>query len=932
MAAFPYTSTRILGPVNDSTLYFVFQPSPPSYQSSKLLALNASGTFDATNLPIAPLSSALPFLSESSEGAYIPTLDEQGNILVYAGDCRNVSEDASTLWKYETGNITSYQDGTWVRLGLNNDGSLSKAKLKDANHLASGIAFSGTANATSELYIFGGMCPNSAELASTQWIRSAEYSNDMLTFQPQTPTAKSEFLLGLSPSRGPPIAEAGYSITGLQPTSSQPSNGNATQQRNQNFVLLGGHTQSAFINMSQVALFSLPEQGWTFLPVDQPTTSPKTDLAARAGTNVDPRSGHTAVLTSDGQRVIVLGGWVGDVSTAAEPQLAVLELGDGYGGDGNWRWSIPSQSGIGPVNGGGIYGHGAVMLPGNVMMVTGGYTLSGSSTRKSKRVGLSPNDKSYFFNATSNTWTTTYSRPSMNFGHFKDSGSDTREMAESSRVGLGAGLTFGILALLALVIVYFWYARRLKRRRDAHESELRNLGVDAHAAHLPTLGRSENGEEMASKDAYSATRSHGERLGGRASSDIDAERTGLLFEIPSPTRGLRRSLHSRGAYQPAPRYDDGRLARSPNNIHPIDERDEYEDLTERGTSAEPGAHPGKDNHLIRTAPTLDPFRDPDGTRPPSPQSATRERQLEVQNWVSDWTAADALMHYRHGRHSPDKTDRTSSTLSDQSAHSAVSAQSWQHSAGTVSRSMSQRSTALYITSPFSPSLDVSGQVQASNAQHAHGITRQPSSSNRRAQSLTLFANPQRTNTSDSYATATTSFSPLQSEGEALLGGYPDQVVASPTRTQSRARGWMGSVRRVFTGADRSTSASPENPSTSSSPIKYHHTEAGVPRRAASAGATLWQKRQGAKDWDVEGTSGRGEGDGGQEAADEEWDVESAVERRVVQVMFTVPKEKLRVVNRGPDGDGVSMVSRDSSIKEMEKQQKEKGKGKAKEED
>jgi hypothetical protein len=36
-------------------------------------------------------------------------------------------------------------------------------------------------------------------------------------------------------------------------------------------------------------------------------------------------------------------------------------------------------------------------------------------------------------------------------------------------------------------------------------------------------------------------------------------------------------------------------------------------------------------------------------------------------------------------------------------------------------------------------------------------------------------------------------------------------------------------------------------------------------------------------------------------------VEAAVERRLVQVMFTVPKEKLRVVNATPgEGDGMSI--------------------------
>jgi hypothetical protein len=47
-----------------------------------------------------------------------------------------------------------------------------------------------------------------------------------------------------------------------------------------------------------------------------------------------------------------------------------------------------------------------------------------------------------------------------------------------------------------------------------------------------------------------------------------------------------------------------------------------------------------------------------------------------------------------------------------------------------------------------------------------------------------------------------------------------------------------------------------------------------------------------------------DGDGG----DDDWDVETAVQKRVVQVMFTVPKEKLRVVN----ADALSLVSSNRS--------------------
>jgi hypothetical protein len=42
--------------------------------------------------------------------------------------------------------------------------------------------------------------------------------------------------------------------------------------------------------------------------------------------------------------------------------------------------------------------------------------------------------------------------------------------------------------------------------------------------------------------------------------------------------------------------------------------------------------------------------------------------------------------------------------------------------------------------------------------------------------------------------------------------------------------------------------------------------------------------------------------------DDEWDIERAVENRVVQVMFTVPKERLRVVNHNVEDDGSDIGS------------------------
>ena len=330
-----------------------------------------------------------------------------------------------------------------------------------------------------------------------------------------------------------------------------------------------------------------------------------------------------------------------------------------------------------------------------------------------------------------------------------------------------------------------------------------------------------------------------------------------------------------------------------------------------------------DYNILSNVPVLNPFNDPlDRSRTPSPQSP-QDRELEIRSWVNDWAAAEAIMHQNAGRLSPDKNDRTSSTLSDQSAMSGLSGHSNQYSAGGISRSISQRSAALFSSTPFRSTNDTTPTV------HQQNTGQRINPDHRRSQSLSLFPAQRRAATPDTFATAETSFSQMQAEGEALLGRLPDSGEPSPTRSHGRTRGWMGSVRRVLTGAERSASTSPENnASASSSPIKSNYTEGGIPRRAASTGAMLWQKRQGAKDWNVEGPEQKREENRAidQGTNDEEWDVESAVERRVVQVMFTVPKEKLRVVNNGPDGDSESTLSTEMKDASEEGDDHEKRKG------
>ncbi|KAL8874162.1 MAG: hypothetical protein Q9174_000467 [Haloplaca sp. 1 TL-2023] len=914
MKDLPYISANALLSTADDALVYVLQPAISPSIPTQLLVFNSSTTLRSPSLPFRALTNQLPFIEDYSGTSYVPAIDSEGRIYVYSGKCDG-GASKSKLWLYEPSQDDLDANGEWSMVDVSTQGG-GNAGLDGANYLAAGVAFANP-DMTADMYIFGGMCPNSTGTTAENWTDSAAYSNSMLTLKPDESTGTGIYSLSISASRGPPIPEAGFTMTPLLPSFTHFDGGDDKRRRAQEYVLLGGHTQAAFINMSQAALFSLPEQTWSFLQIDMPDEQPTTELTTRDVPSIEPRSGHTAVLTADGKRIIMYGGWVGDIDTPAYPQLVTLELGEDYGGDGDWRWSIPDQKGSGPGTFAGVYGHGAVMLPGDVMMIIGGYTIPASKRSKWKRAAADQNAEAYFFNTTSSTWISEYTNPNLESKHSSSATPNSGSINASKRAGLGAGLVFGVLAILAIAVFYFWYARRLKRKREAREDDLRDLGSGGHQSHWSgPASDGQNGEMIVRelRDAYPWNNDHVVVRHNEPMSDTPrAQRTGLLFEIPSPTRGLRRSLHSRGAYQPAPRYEDGRQNVTYSNIHPIDERDEYEDeVTDR-----------PEYHVLRSAPVLDPFQDTgDGSRSPSPQSPAREREVEIQKWVNDWAAADARMQHQAGRLSPDKTDRTSSTLSEQSVRSTWSGPS----VGSFGRSLSQRSAALF--SHAYPSTNPTTTASLANGLHsAAPLSNETTTSHGRSQSLT--GHPRRKTTSDVMDNGANSIRQLQQESEALLGGYTDAGPSSPTRTHSRARGWVGSVRRAF-GTDRSASTSPVHggSSTSSSPTKLHH-DTGIPRRAVSAGAALWQRKQGAKDWDAEGSgTDRGRLDSsGMNDEEGEWDVESAVENRVVQVMFTVPKEKLRVVNGAPEGDGDSVLS--TEIRESEGGRDEKGKGKEK---
>ncbi|KAH6715915.1 hypothetical protein BKA61DRAFT_602152 [Leptodontidium sp. MPI-SDFR-AT-0119] len=997
----PYNPTTILLPPTTSKnrdLAYAFLPI--GTDTTQFVSLNISSIVSPSTLTLDIISSDLPFLRNKSN-AFIPSISSLREISVYTGSCATSSSTA--LWRFTPSNTSTIGDGIWAEEITSTGSGVTAASLPGADFLSTAFSFSTLVNANAsqtKIYVFGGMCPTGVATTST-WQSAASYSNHMLRLTPSTSSEQMTYTLELPITRGPPIAEAGFSITGLTPTY---SNGSGIETQQQSFVLVGGHTQTAFINMSQVAIWSLPEESWSFVTVDSPGTSNEnTELAVKSAvTQVDSRSGHTAVLTEDGSSIVILGGWVGDVSQAADPQLAVLHLGQGFGGSGDWKWTVPDEQ----PSGNGMYGHGAVMLPGNVMMVLGGYNISTSgNSKRDTASGV----QAQFFNATSMTWTTDYTNPAYVAAMASSSASASsasKSKSTSTKVGLGAGLGLGLGAILGALLVYFCYNRRLNRRRkEAREKDLRNLSLGAaNFYESPSREMSQSGGFPWSNGRWNGRNDNGERgdpiyesnsaVAGYENLNSGVHGLGDRGQIPLPPKQIpRKPLHSRnarGAYQPTPTFDfsngngNGRANSlgTAGPIHPIYEADE-DDQTHHPVDGV-GVAIGDPNFTPGPADSnrySDPFKDPPPANFSAPirrnrsvssseaESPARSREREIQEWVSDWAAADALLNSQARSHS--NVGRISPTRRAQLiAATTVSSVNGEEESGRTASNLSERTDRSINISTVSVSRSGSSSQGRSRSNSLRGFI---TGMNPFASTVTGSSNLTPifdTNTglplprsagsgsSSSFNTARTSFPILQAEGETLLPRPIDEMSAgeySPTRSQpefiqgspSKSKpfalgkgraGWLGSLRRVFVNnAESGETFNPHSPIYRDvSPTRDQSVGQHPPRRTVSAGATLWRRKQGKSDWEdsadlsantrsntftndhtpqfqrhytddpVTGKDMRGD-----DGDDEDWDIEQAVQNRVVQVMFTVPKERLRVVNVDEDemrSEGASSVA------------------------
>ncbi|KAJ0115408.1 hypothetical protein J7T55_012687 [Diaporthe amygdali] len=947
----PYIPTNILVPGstagvaygretgNANSTAYIFSPNDSG--SVDLLAVDISSALAASSVAnnAETLTHGLPFLIASTNStAFTPTLTSDGSIIAYAGDCS--SDSSSSLWVYNT--TTSHQ-ASWVEHSVTINGGATGPFF-----LGGGFSFSETISPSLSqplIYAYGGQCPN--ETLGNTWTSAAQYSNSMVRLSASTGSSS-----GLTYTANPlslksqPIAEAGFSLTPLPPATSNIS-GTVTQSINS--VVLGGHTQTAFVNMSTAAVWSLPEESWSFIAISGPSASSSSDLSELAKhdeevTEVQPRSGHTAVLNEAGTALVVLGGWVGNTSQAAQPQLAVLQMSGSEFGE--WTWSVPDDQ---PLSSGeGIYGHGAALLPGNVMMVSGGYAItsgsSGSGLGKRDSIGVAGGQLQMFFNLTSLTWSDSYTNPtSVSTG----SQSGTAPSSSPYKLGLGLGLGFGIpVLLLVLAICFFCWRRRQRLRHQTRDEHIRNLTTGTAFITSDEMLEHENVYPWGPRSAARwYTGGHDPYLRDQGSSpgyeNLRAPRHDsddpMAVESPGNyRRDIRRRpvpRVARGLYQPTgiSGTDD---VMSPGAIHPIFE-DEEDEIAMAGAMA-----PDKDEENDE-----DPFTTPVpsptkagpslaspivfvasqamvGSGPTSPTESTpraRPQHPEVQDWVSDIDASDALITARLQPHNT--TFRNSGKISPTRRPSVrVSEDDTTGGARTDSNlSESNRSTFSFV-------FNRSDSLRAGAGMLA--ISKSRNDQERAGTSHSDKSNSSNSNTTqDSFMTAK-SITALQSEGPGLLLGRPrpisdiedlghlsdDDPLApgSPSKSKPPRRSWFGSLKRVFSagagsGSSNGSSSRTESPTHGQS---SDYDGLGLGSLGLGGVGLLQKRKQGRLAWDEAGASASGAGQGAGEGWEEEdWDIERAVEKRLVQVMFSVPKDRLRVVN----ADNADLVSLEESV-------------------
>lgn len=972
----PYNPTYILHDPRTKNISYIFL-RPSNSINHQLVSLDYSTTLSASNISFDVISQNLPF-SSGDATALIPSISTEGDLFVYTGFCG--LPETTSLWRYQIPAPGSKTTGAWAQGAIHNAADLMSNSLLGTQFLTRAITFSTLADGNSSqsnIYVFGGMCPRDNATAAT-WQSAAHYSSKMLRL---SPISDLNYSIDIASNRGSAVPEAGFSFTGLTPTYLNNSN---IRTQKESFILIGGHNQNAFISMTQVAVWNLPEEAWNFVKVKMPSSvKPNPPPTGENSMSLlDSRSGHTAVLSEDGSKIIVFGGWVGDVSRAAEPQLAILSLGTGYGGSGDWEWSIPANQ----PSGNGIYGHGATLLPGNVMMIIGGSEITMTMKR-----ATSPGIKTMFFNATSLSWVSNYTNPLYN-------GQEILHRGNSS-LGVRLAVGLGLIAIAGIVLLCVGLKHKNKTQREDNVRGLAEMNTSSHLGPNPETRTIESGifpwsnrTMNAREEVYEDENPDPQRSSRYETMDIGVYGSDdSAYILPPPKQTSLRTSYSRpkGVYQ-SMSFDNHGIGTSYGNIgtiHPIYEADENDE--EEDNNGDLGIMSGNSTSVHDKTENLqssDPFCDPHIQRSSSNhkvlsqnrkslQADTDAMERDIKDWVTDLAEANIIMNSSNkslstaGHVSSSKR----ATLVAATTPNSVTGEEDGNSVSSVSSltDKSQVASLMVVsrTASHSASSSIRSFIMGINPfNSANPATATKTNCNSANQAITGDGSPPLQTTSKrtapgsahssrsgkSFRSAHTSVLTTSKEAEYLLSqpadmtctnsSPPDETASvssgSPSKSKSQSLkmgnpGWIGSLKKVFTTSENdSFRPNPydlgcQGTETKQTNLSFDKVAIHEPRRTVSANGSLWRRKQGRSDWDDSNTNLSGAASGCSSSncsssglthkgldVEDDWDIERAVENRLVQVMFTVPKERLRVVNQDVNEEKSEVSSGPGSISHM----------------
>ena len=463
----------------------------------------------------------IPFLLPSTTNT-----TEKLLLLVGSSSCGSIATNRATIWEYllpiegdtnrnnDIRHWKRFATGIWPRVG--NWGGTFVVKREKAYP---------------EIFLFGGMCAS-----SNASISSSIYSSSLASIYPDlsSPPLLPHYL-------NSPIGHAGFSITPLKPIPTY----------KHQYLLIGGHSSSGFVGLDKLAVFTYRESPSTSIDGEGEGGSWKYVSASFRIPGKDdhqqlsPRSGHASVLSADGSKIFVFGGWVGEAGAntmkIAEPQVIILDMAS----DTTWVWKTGNSTlpiGDSTDKTSGLFGHAAVLLDHEVIFIAGGYVFTNGAA-----VGVERNTQGFLYNITSDSFITRY-RPFKKTFDIPPSlpppiqdltRGETPSAAKIRALAVIGAVIAGVLLVSGAIIFITWYRRKQSLQQESwHALHSHNSNQEISGGAIQQLGFPWSTSRSRSRSSASGSRKSKSPFSFKSGEDIIS-----LLQLPTILREI---------YQPTP--------------------------------------------------------------------------------------------------------------------------------------------------------------------------------------------------------------------------------------------------------------------------------------------------------------------------------------------------------------------------------------------